>query len=456
MPTIDFLLLLLLLLLLAGARGAPEPNPPSYFAVVPCDAAMLDRQPPHLRHEVGGPECVAVWHGPLEPGALEAALADEHPGAELLPDTLLEAQDAQLHAPPDHRTVEAWTTHCRTNHPGAPGRERGYAGGAFAWGVDRLDGSAVLDARFCSRYTGAGVDVYVVDTGVAPHDTFRLPVRQGFSSYVPGGVPDPADPDPNGHGTHVAGLAASAVYGVAPDAQVTAVQVLGPSGSGPTSGIVAGLLWIAGDRAGRAGTHPGCVINLSLGGFSRGTETERRLYARLRDEFACVVVVAAGNACVDACTFKPALFAETVTVGATDPTDGLVRTSTWGSNYGPCVTLSAPGLGIVSAYGPDLSWVLKSGTSMASPLAAGVAAALYEEHLAAGGRPTGTGVRATLLARATPAVRNAPATGTSRLLVQLVPTSGVPAQAGYGAVPADLEVLYIGLGVLTVAVWLLL
>lgn len=445
--------LLFLVLLLAGADAETD----AHFAVVSCAVLQQNAlaggrdgmQQPSYYHEIPGTDtCVAVWHG-LDTPAETAAHFNLAPQAlERDPEV-----HALLHVPPDHDTRVLWGSACRSNAGGVLGLERGYAGGAFSWGVDRVDDGG-LDGAFCVPYDGQSVDLYVADTGVDPHDTFALPVRQGFSTYGSGGVPNAADPDPNGHGTHVAGLAASQVYGVAPGAAVTAVQVLGPSGSGATSGVLAGMLWVLEDRR-RTGRRPGCVVNLSLGGGGPPTETGRQIYARLRDEGQCVVVAAAGNSGRDACNFWPAGYASTVTVAATDPQDRLVRTSRWASNHGPCVTLSAPGLGIVSAQGADQGWAIFSGTSMASPIAAGAAAVLYDEYVRADAQPpSAAAVEDRLLARSGPYVRDTADTGTAKALVQLGPTSAPPVPIQASEASPDLEVLFMGLLVLVISLCL--
>lgn len=431
---------LLLLLILLVLRGRADAAPDAHFAIVPCATLARDddsrRLPARVHAVPGSAHCVAVWTDLAEP-AERAAVADAYalPPDGLTPDATVHAQ---LRAPPATTRSDA-TPACRTNRAGAPGQPRGYAGDAFAWGIDRLDGR-VLDAHYCPASAGRDVDVYVVDTGVDPHASFAQPVRQGFSAYAPGGVPDPDDPDCNGHGTHVAGLAASAVYGAAPGATVTAVQVLTCVGSGPLSGVAAGLLWIEGDRQQR-GTARGCVVNLSLGSFSAFSPAVDALYARLRDEQQCVVVAAAGNDGADACRYYPAAYGAVLAVGATDANDRLVRNARWGSNHGPCVDVSAPGEDLVSARGSDRGYVRLSGTSMAAPLAAGVAALLYEEQLARGDPARGAAVFEALLARATPAVRGPRPPGTPPLLVQAVPG----ARAHAFAVAPDLQILYSGL-----------
>ena len=242
------------------------------------------------------------------------------------------------------------------------------------WGLDRVDQPLLpLDNRY--QYPNSGgqdVTVYVVDTGLrSTHSDFTgrvSPGRNFVSSggfLFGGGSVDPADTeDCNGHGTHVAGTAVGTTWGVAKQANIAPVRVLGCNGSGSNSGVIAGVDWVAGNHRKPA------VANMSLGGTN---STALDTAVRNAVNAGVTMVVAAGNDNVNACNGSPNRVAEALTVGATTRED---RRSSF-SNYGACVDLFAPGSDITSAwYQSDTQTASLNGTSMAAPHAAG-AAALY-------------------------------------------------------------------------------
>ena len=238
-----------------------------------------------------------------------------------------------------------------------------------SWGLDRIDG--VFDNSFSyPNKSGSGVLVYVFDTGVAGnHPELVGRVTQGFD--VIGS--NQANTDCHYHGTHVAGTIAGTVYGMAKNATVVPIRVLGCTGSGSTSGILRAINWvIATHPAGVAG-----VANMSLGG-SRNLSFNAAI-ASLVDR-GITTVVAAGNSRTDACTASPASAPEAITVGATDRFDNRASFS----NFGECVDIFAPGVSIPSADARNFAVpVALSGTSMASPHVAGVAALILGESPAA-------------------------------------------------------------------------
>ena len=242
------------------------------------------------------------------------------------------------------------------------------------WGLDRVDQPLLpLDNRY--QYPNSGgqdVTVYVVDTGLrSTHSDFTgrvSPGRNFVSSggfLFGGGSVDPADTeDCNGHGTHVAGTAVGTTWGVAKQANIAPVRVLGCNGSGSNPGVIAGVDWVAGNHRKPA------VANMSLGGTN---STALDTAVRNAVNAGVTMVVAAGNDNVNACNGSPNRVAEALTVGATTRED---RRSSF-SNYGACVDLFAPGSDITSAwYQSDTQTASLNGTSMAAPHAAG-AAALY-------------------------------------------------------------------------------
>jgi len=206
---------------------------------------------------------------------------------------------------------------------------------------------------------GAGVDVYVLDTGVrTSHSSF-----EGRAKMVKNFVREEGPQDNNGHGTHVAGTIASARYGVAKRANILGIKVLNAKGSGLYSRIISAIDYVV--KHGRRGKS---VVNLSLAGaYSKALNDVMRA-AR---QHGVVVVVAAGNEHQNACKLSPASSVHVVTVGATDMSDRAAVFSNWGK----CVDVYGPGVDIVSLgiQRNDGSAVM-SGTSMASPHVAGVVA----------------------------------------------------------------------------------
>jgi hypothetical protein len=252
------------------------------------------------------------------------------------------------------------------------------------WGLDRIDQPTLpLNNTFRSSLDGRGVHLYIVDTGISPHDEFgsRL-VDSGFDAIQDG----QGTADCHGHGTHVAGTAAGAVSGVAPGATLVPVRVLNCTGSGSVSNILQGLDWIMTN-----GRHPG-VVNLSIG--SNVSSALDNAVTRLTGA-GFTVSVSAGNSNADACTQSPARAPAALTVASSAANDARSGFS----NFGRCVDLFAPGTAISSASATDPhGWSTLSGTSMASPHAAGAAALLLQE------RPklTPAQVAAQMLYQATP------------------------------------------------------
>ncbi|WP_327401220.1 S8 family peptidase [Streptomyces sp. NBC_01288] len=236
-----------------------------------------------------------------------------------------------------------------------------------SWGLDRLDQPSLpLSKSYTSPVSGgSGATVYVIDTGIRiTHKDFG-----GRASYGWDFVDDDATAqDGNGHGTHVAGTIAGTTYGVAKKAKVVAVRVLDNAGAGTTSQVIAGIDWVT------RHAHKPAVANLSLGGIHSA-----QLDTAVRNSIASGVTytVAAGNDGLRAGLYSPADVKEAITVGATDRTDARAAFS----NFGPAVDLFAPGVSITSAsYASDTGKATFSGTSMASPHAAGAAAVYLAGH----------------------------------------------------------------------------
>jgi subtilisin family serine protease len=230
------------------------------------------------------------------------------------------------------------------------------------WGLDRIDQrNRPLSGTYTYNWTGAGVTAYVIDTGIrTTHSQFGGRAAASFDAFGGNGQ------DCNGHGTHVAGTIGGSIHGVAKSVQLRAVRVLNCSGSGSTSGVIAGVDWVRQNHAASA------VANMSLGGpASSALDTAIN---NLHNS-GVTIVVAAGNENQNACNVSPARAANAVTTGSTTSTDA--RSSF--SNFGTCVDIFAPGSSITSAwYTSTTATATISGTSMASPHVCGVAA-LYKQ-----------------------------------------------------------------------------
>ena len=270
------------------------------------------------------------------------------------------------------------------------------------WGLDRVDQRNLpLNSNYVYDTTAAGVHAYIIDTGVLlAHNEFSARMGGGFDAVTSGGNAN----DCNGHGTHVAGTVGGTTYGVAKSVTIHPVRVLGCTGSGTNAGVIAGIDWVAQNRVLPA------VANMSLGGgASQATDDA---IARLTSA-GVTVVVAAGNSNDNACNYSPARAPSAITVGSTTSTDA--RSSF--SSFGTCLDIFGPGSSITSAWYTSTTAINTiSGTSMASPHVAGVAA-LY---LANNPSATPAQVTTALINNSTPNIVTSPGTGSpNRLLYSI-------------------------------------
>lgn len=215
---------------------------------------------------------------------------------------------------------------------------------------------------------GRGSNIYVFDTGIRhSHRDFggraipTLDMSSGRAQECNGNTNCARDAD--GHGTHCAGSAGGATFGVAPQARIYSVKVLSDQGTGSWSWSYEGLDWV-----GMKGRRP-AVISMSLGGSGTGSSMRRAVDAAV--SAGVTVVVAAGNENDNACGYSPAFVPSAISVGSTTSNDARSGFS----NFGSCVEIWAPGSRIVSAsVSSDRGSTSLSGTSMACPHVSGAVA----------------------------------------------------------------------------------
>jgi subtilisin family serine protease len=299
------------------------------------------------------------------------------------------------------------------------------------WGLDRIDSRAGRDNSFTYTTDGAGVKVYVVDSGVnATHtEAFQSRVLSGWSyrsrtsdptgaaltSYNNSiaaynanpangispcaydsrvhqrnpstfdGVREDADVgkvDNDGHGTHVAGTVGGVTTGVAKAVSIIPVRVLDSCGAGTATMVLSGLNWILADH------QPGekAVVNMSIGFESTATSIDTAIRNLLAE--GIVVVAASGNDGGSACGITPAGTPGTISVGASNANDA----ETYFTNFGECVDIYAPGQSIISSWPKYLSttntYVGETGTSMAAPHVTGAVARFLQSATVTSATPT--------------------------------------------------------------------
>jgi subtilisin family serine protease len=284
------------------------------------------------------------------------------------------------------------------------------------WGISRIDQRAFIapqDSNYNYNATGAGVNVYVLDTGVlTTHPDFGGRAVDAFDVYRDGGDMTRC----NGHGTHVAGTIGSNTYGVAKDVTIYSVKVYpcDTSRTGTMSDILSGINWVT-----RNAIRP-AVANMSMSGAASQALDDA---VSSSSAAGIIYVVSAGNFNDNACNHSPGRTPEAITVASTDERD--YRSSI--SSFGRCVDLFAPGEFITSLSNhPDSPIFIMSGTSTSSPHVAGIAALYLERH------PTATpaDVQSAIVNGATPGAVTDPGSNTPNLFAYSVLDPETPSCAG--------------------------
>ena len=351
----------------ASAATSPAVTPLAPVVITPPDA------PRDVRAVAADQSATVYWRPPVDDGggAISGYVVTANPGDRSCTTTgELRCSIAAL----SNGTSYAFTV-VATNSAGVggastvsvtPGSQSGSGLLTLSWGIDRLDQRSLpLDDRIERSELGAGVTVYVVDTGVrATHSEFVGRVAIGFSGISDGG----GTSDCHGHGTHVAGTIAGTNFGLAPAATIVPVRVLDCDGLGTVSDVIAGIDWMIDHHS----SDVPAVANLSFVG-ARSQALDLAVARGVAD--GITFVAAAGNDDASACSVSPAGEPLAITVGATTQTDVRWSASGVGSNFGSCLDVFAPGTQIVSAgFADDVSTRTLTGTSMAAPHVAGVAA----------------------------------------------------------------------------------
>jgi subtilisin family serine protease len=348
----------------ASIRRVGEPVPGSYVVMLQPDVTDVPGVATRLAHLHGG-RLGYVYSHAIDGFSIEIDRA----GALAIaadPRVALVEQDAVVHA-----------IDTQSNPP---------------YGLDRTDQRNLpLSNTYVYNANGSGSTVYVIDSGVrVTHNDFGGRASHGYD-FVDGDA-DASDCD--GHGTHVAGTVGGNTYGIAKAASLVAVRVLDCNGDGVGSDIIAGLDWVTAQHT------PGekDVANMSLG---TQIGTSSTIDAAVRNSIAdgTTYAVAAGNGgplgiADDACAYSPSRVTEAIVVSATDSAD---RKASF-ANYGTCVDIFAPGYNVLSSWmTSDTATNTISGTSMASPHVAGVAA----QYLQANGATSPPAVSTALTSNAT-------------------------------------------------------
>ncbi len=314
-------------------RPADPDNPDN-----PADPAEVDRRADDLADDYGG-EVLYTYEHSIEGFAVALDEAD----------ALALSQDPLVAAVEENGVVHAFGT-----QSDAP------------WNLDRIDQRDLpLDHTYTDRATGAGVNAYVIDSGLRT-------THQDFSGRASIGTDTVGDgrngADCSGHGTHVAGVLGGETWGAAKDVTLIGVRVLDCAAQGTNASVIAGIDWVTANHVAPA------VANMSLGA-TNSTALDAAVQRSI--DTGVPYVLAAGNSNLNACNVSPARVGDGITVGYTDSTD----TRAAASNVGPCLDLFAPGVAITSDwYTDDTATQLADGSSGAAPLVAGVVARYLQDR----------------------------------------------------------------------------
>jgi minor extracellular protease Epr len=232
------------------------------------------------------------------------------------------------------------------------------------WGIERTEAPASWDASF----TGKGINIAVVDTGIATHDDLVISGGASFTSYTSSFADD------NGHGTHVAGIIGArnnsiGTVGIAHESNIYAVKVLDKNGSGYLSDVVAGIDWSISNQMD--------IVNLSLGTTSHSS-TLKQIVDKAYNQGVLVVAAGGNNGTSDGSgdtVNYPARYDSVIAVSAIDSKDQRASFSATGST----IEVAAPGVSVLSTYLGN-KYVRMSGTSMSTPYVAGNMALLKQAY----------------------------------------------------------------------------
>lgn len=258
-------------------------------------------------------------------------------------------------------------TMCRNGNGGD-----GFDIGSFSWGIDVIDSRSLnIDNKYCpfNNLNGSGVNVFILDTGFVyplPKDVIPENLIREYDAYNS----DIYCQDKNGHGTNTASLIISTIYGGAPGVKLHIHKVLNDQGSGSISNVIESLMIIN-------NTHNDGIISLSIGVYDDTTQIPSPSLAYIINLLISkfIFVIAAGNDRKDSCYNFPSNIPGVISVGAID----INKNMAYFTNYGSCVSLFAPGVGIIANGISETIFPLYSGTSQSTPIVTS-AFALYKQY----------------------------------------------------------------------------